>query len=223
MNPDQAPNARRTLKRAYDANSDDAHSGDTPAAKRNKPRPDPESESDGTPTPSKPTKPTMARVKPIQPHLKGKKRMAHNTPSPPRSMPPPATPNFSRDITVDITPDVISPTCEGLPPAAFAEMSTPTGDPTDPADASSPLDFPSSPTKESETDTADMEMETESPPPAEPSEDGPEGRGRPCRCLLHLGLRARDPLPLHRPPKTIWGMAHREKRPSPSGPGSPIG
>ena len=65
MNPDQAPNARRTLKRAHDANSDDAHSGNTPAAKRNHDAP--------------------------ETHLRAKKRMAHNTPSPPHSMPLPAT------------------------------------------------------------------------------------------------------------------------------------
>jgi len=174
MNPDQAPNARHTLKRVHEANSDDTHSGDTPAAKRNKPCPDPESESKGMPTLSKPTKPTTTCLKAIPLYLKGKKRTAHNTPSPPQSTPPPATLNFSRDITLDITSDIISPTCEGLPPAAFTDMTSPTGDPADPADASSPIEFPPSPTKESEPDTVEMDMGMESPPPVEPSENGPE-------------------------------------------------
>jgi len=174
MNPDQAPNARRTLKRAHEANSDDTHSGDTPAAKHNKPRPDPESESEGMPTPSKPTKPTTMCLKAIPLYLKGKKRMAHNTPSPPRSTPPPAMPNFSRDITLDIAYDIISPTCKGLPPAAFTNMTSPTRDPADPTDASSPIEFPPSPTKESKPDTVEMDMGTESLPPAEPSENSPE-------------------------------------------------
>ena len=131
MDIDPPSYARRAPKRPHDAQSDDAHSGETPAAKRFQPyeEPGPEPESEGEDIPS-PSKPATLKKKSIPPHLTAKKQTAKNTPSPP---PPP---RFHRETT----PDIVATTSNAILPMAFSEVQAPTEALT--------LELPPSPLKE---------------------------------------------------------------------------
>jgi hypothetical protein len=143
-------NTRRALKRAHDENSEDAHSGVTPAAKRlhfEEQGLGPESETDETTSPSATA--SLIRLRSIPPHPMSKKQTAQNTP---QTQPPTAMPNFLGETTPDgtITTEEYMPD-EDMLPMAFTETAPP-------ADKQEP---PPPPPPAEEVVTDNMEMEEE--------------------------------------------------------------